>query len=85
MPTPNEEIKNERLEQIVAMVREKVAAAEQDALEAFVYKCYGQADPDDFAERAAADLYGSALSLWNLARRRTPGQPRVRVLNPTVG
>ena len=85
MPATNEEIKSERLEQIVAMVREKVAAGEQPALEAFVRKCYGQADPDDFAERATADLYGSALSLWNLARRRTSGEPRVRVLNPTIG
>ena len=85
MPTRNEEIKNERLEQIVAMVREKVTAADQPALEAFVHRCYEPADPDDFVLREAADLYGGALSLWNLARRRVPGRPRIRVLNPTVG
>ena len=84
MPTPAEEIKTERLEQFVAMVRDKVAPEERATLEAFVRECYWQADPEDIAERAAADLYGSALSLWNLARRRTPGQPRIRVLNPTV-
>ena len=85
MAATSEKTKDERLKQVVAMVREKVAAADQQALEAFAGKCYGPADPDDVADRPAADLYGGAVSLWNLARRRTPGEPRVRVFNPTVG
>jgi glutamate dehydrogenase len=85
MPTPKEETTNERLAAVVAMVRDKVAPAERDAVEAFVLRCYEEADPDDFPSAEVADLYGGALSLWNLARRRVPGEPRVRVLNPTIG
>ena len=84
MPTESEQAKIERVDQAVAMVREKVDAAERATLEAFVGRCYGHADPDDVAERSAADLYGGALSLWNLARRRVPGEPRIRVLNPSA-
>src|SRR5512139_402668 len=84
MPTESEQAKIERIDQAVAMVHEKVDAAERATLEAFVGRCYGQADPDDVAERSAADLYGGALSLWNLARRRIPGEPRIRVLNPSA-
>ena len=40
MPTPAEEIKTERLEQFVAMVRDKVAPEERATLEAFVRECY---------------------------------------------
>jgi glutamate dehydrogenase len=74
----------ERLEQVLALVREKVAAESRGPVEAFVRAYYRQVDPGDLAERAGADLYGAALSHWNFARRREPGKPRVRVFNPSV-
>jgi glutamate dehydrogenase len=75
---------SERLDQVLALVREKVAPEARGPVEAFVRAYYRQVDPGDLAERDAADLYGVALSHWNFARRRAPGAPKVRVLNPSV-
>jgi glutamate dehydrogenase len=75
---------SERLDQVLALVREKVAPDARGPLEAFVRAYYRQVDPGDLAERASADLYGAALSHWNFARRREPGVPKVRVFNPSV-
>ncbi|HLB14888.1 MAG TPA: NAD-glutamate dehydrogenase domain-containing protein [Burkholderiales bacterium] len=74
----------ERLDQILALVREKLPAEARGPVEAFVRAYYRQVDPEDLAERSPADLYGAALSHWNFARRRAPGQARVRVFNPNV-
>ncbi len=74
----------ERLDQILALVREKLPAEARGPVEAFVRAYYRQVDPEDLAERSPADLYGAALSHWNFARRRAPGQARVRVFNPSV-
>ena len=74
----------ERLDEVIALVRAKVAPEQRKTLEAFVARYYGQVDPDDLAERQLADLYGAALSHWNFARKREPGRARVRVFNPTI-
>ena len=74
----------ERLDRILALAREKVPAEARGPVEAFIRAYYRQVDPEDLAARAPADLYGAALSHWNFARRRAPGQARVRVFNPSV-
>jgi len=84
MQARTEQAKAERLDQVLALVREKLPAETRGAAEAFVRAYYRQVDPEDLAEREPADLYGAALSHWNFARRREPGQPRVRVFNPSV-
>src|SRR5512134_137404 len=75
---------SERLDQVLALVREKVAPDARGPVEAFVRAYYRQVDPGDLDERESADLYGAALSQWNFARRREPGVPKVRVFNPSV-
>ena len=74
----------ERLDEVLGLVRTRMAAEQRDALERFVVRYFGQVDPEDLAERAAADLYGAALSHWNFARKREPGRARVRVFNPSI-
>ena len=74
----------ERLDEVLGLVRTRMAVAQRDALERFVVRYFGQVDPEDLAERAAADLYGAALSHWNFARKREPGRARVRVFNPSI-
>ncbi|HEX6974958.1 MAG TPA: NAD-glutamate dehydrogenase domain-containing protein, partial [Vicinamibacterales bacterium] len=82
--TVEQERRTERLAALVALVDAKVAPEQRAALAAFVGEYYGQVDPDDLAERQLADLYGAALSHWNFAHRREPGQVRVRAFNPTI-
>jgi glutamate dehydrogenase len=74
-----------RLDQVLDLVSKRVAGAQRDPIKTFVARYFGQVDPEDLDERSAADLYGAALSHWNFARKREPGQARVRVFNPTIG
>ena len=75
--------RSERLDELTALVRAKVAPEQQDALVTFVRDYYARVDPDDLAERQLSDLYGAALSHWNFARKREPGRARVRAVKPT--
>src|SRR5450631_619531 len=79
-----EENRSPQLDEVLNLVRAKVAADQRATLEAFVAHYYGHVDPEDLAERDPVDLYGAALSHWNFARKREAGQTRVRVFNPTV-
>ena len=74
----------ERIEAVVALVRERIPPERRATIESFVREYFRQVAPEDLAERAVADLYGAALSHWNFARKRDPGQPRVRIVNPTL-
>ena len=74
----------QRQDEVLGLVQTRLMGAQRDTLERFVARYFGQVDPEDLEERAPADLYGAALSHWNFARRRTPGQARVRVFNPTI-
>ena len=74
----------ERLDEVVRLVRAKVATDPADVLAAFVQQYFGPVDPEDLAERQVADLYGAALSHWSFARKREPGRARLRVFNPTI-
>ena len=74
----------ERLAEVVALVRAKVAPERRTEVETFVQRYYGRVDTEDFIERQPADLYGAALSQWNFARKRESGQAKVRVFNPSL-
>jgi len=74
----------ERIDQVLALVRARVARDQQAAVAAFVPEYFRRVDPDDLAARSPEDLYGAALSHWSFARARAPGSAKVRVLSPTV-
>lgn len=74
----------ERLDEVVQLIRTKVAGDPAELLAAFARQYFGQVDPEDLDERQVADLYGAALSHWNFARKREPGRARLRVINPTI-
>jgi glutamate dehydrogenase len=73
-----------RLDDVLKLVRTKIAAAQRESVEEFAIRYFQDVEPEDLAERQAGDLYGAALSHWNFARKRDPGHARVRVFNPTV-
>ena len=86
MQTPGNDaqLRSERLDRLTTFLRSKVAAHQHATLEGFARRYFGQVDPEDLAERELADLYGAALSHWNFAHKRDPGQVRVRVFNPSI-
>src|SRR6266513_1712947 len=77
-------IRVQGLDEVLRLVRAKVAPDMRSLLERFVRRYFSQLDPEDLAERQPADLYGAALSHWNFARKRDPGSARLRVLNPSL-
>src|SRR5215213_4250462 len=69
-------------EAVCSRVREQLGGADADLAEAFARQLYRWVAPEDVAERDALDLYGLALGLFNFARERRPGTPKVRAYNP---
>ena len=67
---------------ILGLVRERVPADQADAVASFVRPYYAGTAWEDLEDRAAGDLYGAALSHFNFAYQRRPGQPKVRAYNP---
>src|SRR2546430_8376678 len=80
----DQDIRVQGLDEVLRLVRSKVAPDMRSLLERFVRRYFSQLDPEDLAERQPADLYGAALSHWNFARKRDPGSARLRVFNPSI-
>ena len=74
----------ERIEGTLALIRERAPGAECDDLLALARAYLSGVDAEDVAERDVLDLYGAVRSLWQFAASREPGQPKVRVFNPSV-
>ena len=74
----------ELIEDIQSFARERVRGEDIELVLAFVTDYYAGVSPDDLAERKAEDLYGAAVAHLNLARRRTPGTPKIRAYNPQI-
>jgi glutamate dehydrogenase len=78
------EVRQQRQDEIARIVASNVAPELKATIQLFVERYYAQVDTEDLRERSPADLYGAALSHWSFARKREPGQPRVRAFNPTI-
>ncbi len=85
MATSPDALKAERLEAVQAMIDERVEARERPLLKVFARSYFQRVDPEDISTRATEDLYGALLSHWQFARKREPGQAKVRVFNPNAG
>ena len=74
----------ELMDEVAALARNRVSGEDLDLVLAFVTEYFAGVASDDLVDRAADDVYGAAAAHLNLARRRTPGTPKVRVYNPQV-
>ncbi len=74
----------ELFEEIAALAQERLGGGELDAALSFIALYYAGVSQEDLAERRPDDLYGAAVAHLNLARRRTPGEAKVRVYNPEI-
>ncbi|MCP5151544.1 MAG: NAD-glutamate dehydrogenase [Chromatiales bacterium] len=70
------------VDKVVAMVRDRLPDAQAELVEAFVRQFYRGVARDDLEDRAVEDLYGAAVAHWSFAKRRTRGEPKLRVYNP---
>ena len=76
--------RTELFEEIAAVARGRLGGRDLDAALSFIAAYYAGVSLDDLAERRPDDLYGAAAAHFNLARRRTPGEAKVRVYNPEI-
>jgi glutamate dehydrogenase len=76
--------KDEQIESVIALLVERMDRERAEAAARFVRRFYANVPPDDIAQSSSEQLYGAALSAWQLAQHRTPGDARVRVYNPRV-
>jgi len=74
----------ELFEEIAALASERLGGGELDAALSFIALYYAGVSQEDLAERRPDDLYGAAVAHLNLARRRAPGEAKVRVYNPEI-
>ena len=84
MPTSVDPDASHILDEVVAVVGERLKGEERDAVEAFVLQYYAGTAAEDLSEVPVKDLYGAALAHWNFGKQRDPGHPKVRVYNPQV-
>ena len=54
----------QRLDEVLRLVRTKVASAQRATVEDFAVRYFQDVDAEDLAERQPADLYGAMLSHW---------------------
>ncbi|HEV3404616.1 MAG TPA: NAD-glutamate dehydrogenase [Gaiellaceae bacterium] len=81
MTVKAEDAKAALVERAVEQARAKAPAAEGLQIEAFLRRYYADAALEDLGE---LDLYGAALSHWQLLQRRSPGETKVRVYTPAI-
>ncbi|HSP17564.1 MAG TPA: NAD-glutamate dehydrogenase [Thermoanaerobaculia bacterium] len=84
MATTAEQRKTDLVDRLAADARNRVPAALADSAEHFVRRYFALVAPDDIIYTNSDTLIGSALSLWEYGNERQPGQPKVRLFNPTV-
>src|SRR3954452_8673716 len=81
-PATVEEVDEALIESVCARLREKLSAEDAPDAEAFARQYYRWVSPDDMVERSELDAYGAALSHFQFARVRQPGETKVRLYNP---
>ena len=72
------------IDDVTAFARERTSGEHRELVSAFITRYYAGASPEDLTERELDDLYGAAAAHLNFARRRAPGEPKIRVYNPRL-
>src|SRR5918997_1146688 len=75
-------VKDELLDKVTDRIREQLTEDQAPLVEEFARQYYGWVDAEDLEDRSPIDAYGAALSHWNFAGRREPGEWKIRVYNP---
>ncbi len=84
MDASAETLRRERLDEVLALAHQRLAADRHASFDIFARDCFGQLDADDLAERRVEDVAGALLSHWQFGAQRAPGTAKVRVLSPSV-
>ncbi len=84
MSLGGEQVKSDLIARVVEHVHQRLDKDRATWTARFVKQFYAHVPPDDLIGEDPDNLYGKALSIFGLARKRLPGQPIVRVYNPKL-
>ena len=82
MSDKNELAKRQLLEQAVSHAQDELDFSQSKRFVPFLRHYYADVASEDLIARNAFDLFGAALTHWQLASQRAPDQARIRVYNP---
>src|SRR4051812_15033327 len=77
-----EQQKQALVESVAGLSEKRVGDGKAAAIGRFVRQFYAHVPPEDVLARSPDDLFGAALSLWDLARERKPGEAKIRSFTP---
>ncbi len=75
--------KREAIDRVAEMLGSRLRPEQAESAQEFARAYYARVGPEDLLAIPTDDLYGAVLSHWNLAQHRKPGEPLIRVSNPT--
>jgi glutamate dehydrogenase len=79
-----EQHKQELVEKAAGLALTRLEGGRAEVAARFVRTFYANVSPDDLMGEEPENLYCAALSLWNHAQKRQPGQAKIRAFNPRV-
>ena len=79
-----DEKKAVHLDNALALISERTAAASKGELESFIRQYYSNVLAEDLLALTPANIYGAALAHYKLAATRRPGEALVRVYTPRI-
>jgi len=71
------------IENIIERLHERLPDGERELAGRFAEQYYQHSTVEDLQEHSIDNLYGAVLSLWKLAIQRKPGEPLIRIYNPS--
>ena len=77
-------LKQETIDAVVAMAQARFSGDRSEVAEQVIRHYYEDIASEDIVGTDQEDLYGAALSLWQYAAQRRPGEAKVRAFNPRV-
>ncbi|HET7588382.1 MAG TPA: NAD-glutamate dehydrogenase, partial [Gammaproteobacteria bacterium] len=84
MSQTKQDPRTKHLDRVLALAADKVGADELPLIEAFIRLYYQGIADEDLLERRPQDLFGAAHAHWRFAQDRKPGQPVIRLYNPST-
>ncbi len=82
MTAKAEQLKAELIDKVAGSAHERLDAVRAPLADRFIRQFYAHVPPDDVLKEHPDNLYGAALTLWNLGQSRETGSAEVRVHNP---
>ena len=75
--------KQEAIDAVIRLARQRLSPGQSEALETFVRLFYAHVPPDDILDRDTENLLGAVLSTWSFVAQRPANTPKVRAFAPT--